>query len=121
MSTLQLPEWDVALEKVRALERETIGTRLRRLRTEAGLSQRELAEPGVSYAYISRVENGQRRPSTRALRLLAPKLGITADELEFGEAGIKGNPTFRALQRRIVQLEDEKRRLLRVIEEYERV
>ena len=31
---------------------ETIGQRLRRLRQERGLSQRELSEPGVSYAYI---------------------------------------------------------------------
>ncbi|HEY4908360.1 MAG TPA: helix-turn-helix transcriptional regulator, partial [Methylomirabilota bacterium] len=35
---------------------ETIGERLKRLRLERGLSQRELAAPGVSYAYISRIE-----------------------------------------------------------------
>jgi Trp operon repressor len=35
-------------------ERETVGERIRRLREERGLSQRELAEPGVSYAYLSR-------------------------------------------------------------------
>jgi len=34
---------------------ETIGQRLKRLRLETGLSQRELAAPGVSYAYISRI------------------------------------------------------------------
>src|SRR5947207_11023988 len=63
---------------------ETIGERLRRLRLERGLSQRELSEPGVSYAYISRIEGGARRPSVKALRMLARKLGVTADYLETG-------------------------------------
>jgi tetratricopeptide (TPR) repeat protein len=63
---------------------ETIGQRLRRLRHERGLSQRELAGPGVSYAYISRIEAGARRPSVKALRMLARKLGVSADYLETG-------------------------------------
>ncbi len=63
---------------------ETIGERLRRLRTERGLSQRELSSPGVSYAYISRIEAGARRPSVKALRMLARKLGVSAEFLETG-------------------------------------
>src|SRR5579862_2042925 len=63
---------------------ETVGLRLRRLRLERGLSQRELAAPGVSYAYISRIEAGSRRPSVKALRRLAAKLGVTAEYLETG-------------------------------------
>src|SRR5215475_3632372 len=63
---------------------ETIGQRLRRLRLERKLSQRELAGPGVSYAYISRIEAGARRPSVKALRMLAKKLGVSADYLETG-------------------------------------
>lgn len=63
---------------------EPIGQRLRRLRHERGLSQRELAGPGVSYAYISRIEAGARRPSVKALRMLARKLGVSADYLETG-------------------------------------
>ena len=63
---------------------ETIGQRLKRLRLERGLSQRELAAPGVSYAYISRIEAGTRQPSVKALRRLASRLGITADYLETG-------------------------------------
>jgi tetratricopeptide (TPR) repeat protein len=63
---------------------ETIGQRLKRLRRERGLSQRELASPGVSYAYISRIEGGARRPSVKALRMLARKLGVSADYLETG-------------------------------------
>src|SRR5215471_20302690 len=63
---------------------ETIGQRLKRLRLERGLSQRELAAPGVSYAYISRIEAGTRQPSVKALRRLATKLGVTAEYLETG-------------------------------------
>src|SRR5580765_6136083 len=63
---------------------ETIGRRLKRLRLERGLSQRELAAPGVSYAYISRIEAGTRQPSVKALRRLASKLGVSADYLETG-------------------------------------
>jgi len=65
-------------------ETETIGQRLRRLRLERGLSQRALAEPGVSYAYISRIEAGTRQPSVKALRKLSPKLGVSPDYLESG-------------------------------------
>jgi transcriptional regulator with XRE-family HTH domain len=63
---------------------ETVGQRLRRLRHESGLSQRDLASPGVSYAYISRIEAGARRPSVKALRQLAPKLGVSVEYLETG-------------------------------------
>jgi len=63
---------------------ETIGARIARLRTELGLSQRELGSRGVSYAYISRIEAGDRRPSEKALRTLAEKLGTTAHYLEAG-------------------------------------
>jgi tetratricopeptide (TPR) repeat protein len=64
--------------------RETVGERLRRLRREQALSQRDLSAPGISYAYISRIEAGARRPSVKALRMLARKLGVTAQYLETG-------------------------------------
>src|SRR4051795_7307742 len=63
---------------------ETVGQRLRRLRRDRGLSQRELASQGVSYAYISRIEAGARRPSVKALRQLARKLGVSVEYLETG-------------------------------------
>src|SRR5437879_11289946 len=53
---------DVAANRAGA-SAETIGQRLRRLRTERRFSQRELSSPGVSYAYISRIEAGTRQPS----------------------------------------------------------
>src|SRR5437870_9710816 len=63
---------------------ESIGQRLKRLRLERGLSQRDLSSPGVSYAYISRIEAGARSPSVKALRMLARKLGVSVEYLETG-------------------------------------
>src|SRR5262245_62097732 len=63
---------------------EPIGVRLKRLRLERGLSQRDLSSPGVSYAYISRIEAGARTPSVKALRMLAKKLNVSVEYLETG-------------------------------------
>jgi transcriptional regulator with XRE-family HTH domain len=63
---------------------ETIGERLKRLRQERGLSQRALSGPGVSYAYISRIEAEARNPSLKAIRTLARKLGVAPEYLERG-------------------------------------
>src|SRR5438552_5663352 len=63
---------------------ETIGARLKRLRLQRGLSQRDLSSQGVSYAYISRIEAGARTPSVKALRKLAQKLGVSVEYLETG-------------------------------------
>ena len=63
---------------------ETIGARIKRLRKERGLSQRDLSSPGISYAYISRIEANARTPSVKALRKIAGKLGVTVEHLEVG-------------------------------------
>jgi transcriptional regulator with XRE-family HTH domain len=62
-----------------------IAARLRELRIEAGLSQRQLATDGVSHAYISRLESGQRVASLQAMIALARRLETTAERLVFGE------------------------------------
>jgi transcriptional regulator with XRE-family HTH domain len=81
------------------LRPESIGERLRRLRLERKLSQRELASPGVSYAYISRIEAGARRPSVKALRQLAQKLAVSVEYLETGS-------DLRAVDERELRLAD---------------
>jgi transcriptional regulator with XRE-family HTH domain len=63
---------------------EGIGSRLKRLRLQKGYSQRDLSSPGVSYAYISRIEAGARTPSVKALRKLAQKLEVSVEYLETG-------------------------------------
>ncbi|MFJ1761797.1 helix-turn-helix domain-containing protein [Amycolatopsis sp. NPDC088138] len=65
---------------------ETVGERLRELRTERGLTQRELAGPQYSAAYVSSVETGARTPSGDALRFFAQQLGIEPDELLGGSS-----------------------------------
>lgn len=52
-----------------------VGTRLKAARTRARLTQRELAEPRYTKAYISALENGLIKPSMAALRFLARRLG----------------------------------------------
>jgi transcriptional regulator with XRE-family HTH domain len=66
-------------------DRGSVGERIRARRLELGLSQRQLSEPGLSYAYISRIEADQRTPSVKALRKLAPKLQTTVAWLETGQ------------------------------------
>jgi tetratricopeptide (TPR) repeat protein len=75
---------------------ETVGERLRRLRLARGLSQRQLAAEGISAAFISRIEAGSRRPSVRAIRLLARKLRVSPDYLETGRQLGEGNERERS-------------------------
>ena len=63
---------------------ETIGARIFRLRSELGLSLRAAACPGVSAAYIHRLEHDERQASIKALRVLAAKLGTSVEYLETG-------------------------------------
>jgi transcriptional regulator with XRE-family HTH domain len=90
-----------------------IGTRLRQRRQSLGLSQRDLAEPGVSYAYISRIESGARTPSVKALRKLAPKLGVSVEWLETGEQSPAQKLARLVLDYDGQPLPDEARRLAR--------
>jgi len=71
----RIPHYDDAVE---------VGKRLNAARQRAGLSQRELAFPGCSAAYISRIERGERVPSLQVMRELARRIGVTESELAFG-------------------------------------
>ena len=62
------------------------GRRLKETRLAAGLSQRQLAFPGCSAAYISRLEAGQRVPSLQLLRKIAAKLSADEEYLATGVA-----------------------------------
>jgi tetratricopeptide (TPR) repeat protein len=63
---------------------EIIGRRVQQLRTERGLTQRQLAEPAYTPAYISTLEAGKVRPSDPALRHIAERLGVAYEELVTG-------------------------------------
>lgn len=63
---------------------EVIGRRVQRMRTERGLTQRQLAEPAYTPAYISTLEAGRVRASEPALRHIAERLGVGYEELATG-------------------------------------
>ncbi|MFI6850307.1 tetratricopeptide repeat protein [Kitasatospora sp. NBC_00085] len=65
-------------------EPDGLGPRIQRLRRERRLTQRALAEPAYTAAYVSTVEAGRVQPSEAALRHLAERLGVTFDELATG-------------------------------------
>jgi tetratricopeptide (TPR) repeat protein len=68
------------------------GRRLKEARIAAGLSQRQLAFPGCSAAYISRLEAGQRVASLQLLRKIAAKLSADEEYLATGVARERPRP-----------------------------
>ena len=65
---------------------EVDGPRLRRLRRERALSQRELSRmTGVAFDTISRLETGKQRAQPRTIRKLADALGVAPIDLMKGE------------------------------------
>ena len=63
-----------------------VGQRVRAAREAAGLTQRQLAFPGCTNAYISRVEAGMRIPSLQVIREFARRLRVSSEYLATGEA-----------------------------------
>jgi transcriptional regulator with XRE-family HTH domain len=61
---------------------EALARAVRVLRTELGMSRKELADrAGLSYSYVSEIENAAKQPSSRALRAVAQAFGLEAHEL----------------------------------------
>ncbi|SMF62087.1 tetratricopeptide repeat protein [Streptomyces sp. Amel2xC10] len=67
-------------------EPEVIGRRVQQLRVGRGLTQRQLAEPTYTPAYISTLEAGRVRPSDEALKHIAERLGVDFEELSTGRS-----------------------------------
>ncbi|GAA0652515.1 helix-turn-helix transcriptional regulator [Kutzneria viridogrisea] len=63
-----------------------IGQSIYRLRTGLSLTQRQLAEPRYTAAYVSSVESGRRVPSGDALRHFAARLGVAEEQLRTGQS-----------------------------------
>jgi transcriptional regulator with XRE-family HTH domain len=63
-----------------------LGSRIRELRLEAGLTQAELGSP-MTRSYVSAIEHGRALPSLPALLLIASRLGVSVgilvDQLEW--------------------------------------
>jgi tetratricopeptide (TPR) repeat protein/transcriptional regulator with XRE-family HTH domain len=58
-----------------------LGSRIKSIRCERGLTQAELAGPNLSESYISLIESGKRRPGRRTLAALSERLDVTVEEL----------------------------------------
>ncbi|MDG6107474.1 helix-turn-helix transcriptional regulator [Dactylosporangium aurantiacum] len=65
-------------------EDESLGARIRRLRLERGLTQRELAEPRYTRAFLAAIEAGVRVPNAETLAHVAGTLGVDPDDLRHG-------------------------------------
>ncbi|MFD0637536.1 helix-turn-helix transcriptional regulator [Catenulispora yoronensis] len=61
-----------------------LASEVRRLRLARGLTQRELAEPAYTRAFVAAIESGARVPSDEALAHLAGRLGTGVDDLRHG-------------------------------------
>lgn len=91
-----------------------VGTRLRALRIERGLTQEQLAAPRFSHAYVSSIEAGRRALSRAALAHFAEKLGVDPDELATGRpAGIEEQLRLKLSEARVAlsrgQIDDARR------------
>jgi PGF-pre-PGF domain-containing protein len=73
----------VHILRLKMTESQKFGTRLRELRTQAGLSLRELAsQVNVDFTYLSKIENGALPPpSDKVIRQLAETLHADKDEM----------------------------------------
>src|SRR5712692_4502315 len=54
---------------------QQLGERIRKARTESGLSQAQLGAPHFTRAYVSAIELGKVRPAMKSLEFMADKLG----------------------------------------------
>jgi transcriptional regulator with XRE-family HTH domain len=63
-------------------ESKRLGENLKRIRTEKGISQGDIARNlGVSRGYISNIENGKTNPTLATIARLAKAVKATVDEL----------------------------------------
>ncbi|HLX32621.1 MAG TPA: tetratricopeptide repeat protein [Gaiellaceae bacterium] len=74
-----------------------VGKRIRKARQAADLTQRQLAFPGCTSAYISLIESGRRVPSYQILREFGRRLGVSAEYLATGTSeAVEADPLFDA-------------------------
>jgi tetratricopeptide (TPR) repeat protein len=68
-------------ELSRTIDPAELGRRIRNARHAAGMTQAQVCDGEVSPAYLSRIEDGQRRPEAGLLERMAVRMGTTIDEL----------------------------------------
>lgn len=70
------------MAKILGESAENLGKAIQLRRVELGMKRRDLAiAAGLSYPYVSEIENGQKEPSAKALRQLAEALELALSDL----------------------------------------
>lgn len=90
---------------------DSLGTRIRRLRQERGLSLAQVCDGEFSRAFLNQVELGRSQPSTRVLRMIAARLGTGIEYLVEGEREVVGVTLALEMGRVAVALGDHRRAL----------
>ncbi len=73
-------------ELLRTVDPPILGQRIRAAREARGWTQADLAEDGLSPGYLSRIENGVRRPTLKLLHDIALRLDTSVEQLLRGKA-----------------------------------
>lgn len=84
-----------------------LGQALKRLRSERGLTQKDLAarvEGGLDYTYIGKIERGEQLPSLKILVGLSAALGVPVSHF-FQEESPAANSLLRAVDSDVKSLE----------------
>ncbi|QSR35185.1 transcriptional regulator [Marinobacterium iners] len=89
-----------------------IGENLKNIRKKMKMSQKELAEAsGISSAQISRIEKGdQKNPQLETVVSLATNLGVSLEELVFGE---KSPNEINYLMKAVDEMETEEKEFIK--------
>ena len=67
---------------MKTFDPEALGARIRRIRQEYGLQQKEMADSiGISLSYYGHIERGTRNPSMEILIRIANRLSVGTDML----------------------------------------
>lgn len=95
-----------------------IGNNLKRLRQEAGLTQKELsAITGIKLAHLSKIERDVTDPKLSTIAKLIEALDCTANSLLFDKDNMTASSVLRVAMEKVDNLTDEdKQAALRVIE-----
>ena len=79
---------------------EALGRTIKVIRTDQGIERRELAErAGISYSYITEIENGQQAALVLRPRAYRDRVGITHVPAHRGGRGADGDPGDRVESR----------------------
>jgi DNA-binding XRE family transcriptional regulator len=82
------PSYRPRVETVAATGRQSIGSRIRRLREAAGMTQEELSSSaGIGRVTLVRIEKGEQSPRYETLVALSRALGLPQGELLLADSG----------------------------------